>query len=254
MLTRKSIVAFLLLITVCKISAQPNTRHDLDFPDLAKRWDEAVPLGNGMLGALVWQKNSQLRFSLDRADLWDMRPMKGLHRKEFSYQWVMDQVRNKDYGKVQTYFDEPYEQEPAPSKLPGGAIMFNSRNWGAVQSVHLFVNNAVCEVKWANGTILKTFVHATKPLGVFRFENVDEDFEPNLEAPAYQGGATSAGGSVNGDDLSRLGYKQGPVVNKGNSITLPSKVGVALAIRLMCDGPRTKTVRWMACGAYHLMD
>ena len=62
------------------VVAQP-TQHDLHFTSLAKQWDEAIPLGNGMLGALIWQKEDQLRFSLDRADLWDMRPMKDLHRK-----------------------------------------------------------------------------------------------------------------------------------------------------------------------------
>ena len=70
-----------------------NSAHNLQFTTLAKQWDEAIPLGNGMLGALVWEKNNQLRFSLDRADLWDSRPMKGLHREEFSYQWIYNQVQ-----------------------------------------------------------------------------------------------------------------------------------------------------------------
>ena len=30
--------------------------HNLLFDSLPKRWDEAIPLGNGMLGALIWQK------------------------------------------------------------------------------------------------------------------------------------------------------------------------------------------------------
>src|SRR5579859_4265367 len=90
-------------ILLCgKIFAQP-TDHDLHFDTLAPRWDEAIPLGNGMLGALVWQRAGNLRFSLDRADLWDQRPMKGLERPEFSYQWVIGQVRKKDYTPVQQY-------------------------------------------------------------------------------------------------------------------------------------------------------
>ena len=42
-------------------------KHDLHFKYLATQWDEAIPLGNGMLGALIWQKDNRLRFSLDRA-------------------------------------------------------------------------------------------------------------------------------------------------------------------------------------------
>src|SRR4030095_9593692 len=119
---------------------------------LAKQWDEAIPLGNGMLGALIWQKENRIHFSLDRADLWDMRPMKDLHPKEFSYQWVIDHVQKKDYGIVQQYLDAPYDNEPAPSKIPAGALELDTKNWGDVLSVHLYLQNALCEVKWANGT------------------------------------------------------------------------------------------------------
>ena len=193
--------------------------HDMQFDKLAPRWDEAVPLGNGLLGALIWQKGDHLRFSLDRADLWDMRPMKGLHRKEFSYQWVIGQVEKKDYKPVQQYFDAPYDNEAAPSKIPGGALEFDTRSWGPVQSVHLTLANAVCEVNWKNGTRLKTFVDADKPLGWFRFENVNGDLAPQLLAPQYQGKVTNSGDPVGGDDLSRLGYQQGSIIETGNSIT-----------------------------------
>ena len=36
-------------------------------------WDEAVPLGNGMTGGLLWGEGRVLKLSLDRADLWDLR-------------------------------------------------------------------------------------------------------------------------------------------------------------------------------------
>jgi alpha-L-fucosidase 2 len=197
--------------------------HDLQFDSLAKQWDEAIPLGNGMVGALIWQKSDHLRFSLDRADLWDMRPMKGLHRKEFSYQWVMDQIKKKDYAPVQQYFDAPYDHQPAPSKIPGGALEFDTKNWGNVQSVHLYLKNALCEVKWTNGTVLKTFVHATAPVGWFRFENIKTDLIPQLIAPKYQGEVKVSGDPVGGDDLSRLGYSQGTIKRQGNNITYIQK-------------------------------
>ncbi|MGI8951000.1 MAG: glycosyl hydrolase family 95 catalytic domain-containing protein [Chitinophagaceae bacterium] len=214
---KKIIIIFLFVLLHAVLFAQPSP-HDLNFDTLADRWDEAIPLGNGMLGALIWQKENHLRFSLDRADLWDLRPMKGLHRKEFSYQWVIDHVKKKDYAIVQQYFDAPYDNEPAPSKILGGALEFDTKNWGDVQSVHLYVQNALCEVKWKNGIILKTFIHATKPIGWFRFENVTGNFTPHLIAPKYQGEVKVAGDPVGGDDLSRLGYKQGTIHQQNNSI------------------------------------
>jgi hypothetical protein len=215
----KKLVPVLIFLLWLNISFGQASKHDLHFDTLAKQWDEAIPLGNGMLGALIWQKGDNLRFSLDRADLWDMRPMKGLHRKEFNYQWVIDHVKSKDYAPVQKYFDDPYDKEPAPSRIPGGALEFNIKNWGKVQSVHLYIKNALCEVKWVNGITLKTFVQATEPVGWFRFENLKTDFEPQLIMPRYQGAVKVSGDPVGGDDLSRLGYVQGTIKRNGNSIT-----------------------------------
>ncbi len=218
---RPIITAAFFLLLVNAIAQVKPSAHDLQFDTLATRWDEAIPLGNGTLGALIWQKQNHLRFSLDRADLWDERPMKGLHRKEFSYQWVYEQVKKKtDYNLVQKYFDDPYDEEPAPSKIPGAGLEFDIKDWGRVQSVRLYINNALCEVKWANGTVLTTYVHATKPFGRFRFENAPANFIPRLVPPLYQ--AASTKGEVNslvGDDLSKLGYKQGTITQQGNSIT-----------------------------------
>ncbi len=195
----------------------------MHFDTLANRWDEAIPLGNGMLGALIWQKSDHLRFSLDRADIWDMRPMKDLHRPEFNYQWVVDQVNKKDYAPVQKYFDEPYDNEPAPSKIPAGALEFNTGSWGKVISVNLHLADALCRVEWANHTVLKTYVHATSPVGWFRFENIDTDIVPQIIAPRYQGEVKVSGDPVGGDDLSRLGYPQGSITKHGNNITYIQK-------------------------------
>ena len=44
-----------------------------------------------MIGALVWKKGDSLRMSLDRADLWDLRPVAGISGPEFGFAWVRDQ-------------------------------------------------------------------------------------------------------------------------------------------------------------------
>lgn len=201
--------------------SQPVPKHDLVFNKLATTWDEAIPLGNATLGALIWQKDNRLRFSLDRSDIWDMRPMKGLHRKEFSYQWIKEQVDKNDYKPVQEYFDQPYDKEPAPSKIPAGALEFNIPSEVGVKSVRLILSNALSEILWTNGMKLQIFVHATQPVGWFRFENVPLDIAPRLVAPPYEADIKEGGevNSVVGDDLVRLGYRQGAVQAGNNSIT-----------------------------------
>jgi alpha-L-fucosidase 2 len=214
---KKLFIIFLLFFSITGY-AQPGHKRDLQFDSLATSWDEGIPLGNGMLGALIWEKNGHLRYSLDRADLWDLRPMKGLNRPEFNYHWVYEHVINKNYKTVQQYFDNPYEQEPAPTKIPGAALEFDIKSWGPVQSVHLSIADALCEIKWQNGTVLKTFIHATQPMGWFRFENVKGNFSPELIPPAYQGKTGKKENSVTGDDLSGLGYEQGRIIRTGNHI------------------------------------
>jgi alpha-L-fucosidase 2 len=216
----KNMLLLFALLTGLVATAQPLPKHDLHDTKLAAVWDEAIPLGNATVGALVWQRGDQLRFSLDRADIWDMRPMAGLHREEFSYKWVQEQVAKKNYTPVQQYFDVPYDQEPAPSKIPAAALEFDIKNAAKVKSVNLSLAKALCEVEWEDGMKLKTFVHATEPVGWFRFENIKAGIVPELIAPAYQG-KVQEGGAVNslvGDDLARLGYKQGTLSHEKNRI------------------------------------
>ena len=219
---KESIIVCLILVFILSSSqyaiAQPLQKHDLHFTELAKTWDEGIPLGNATLGALIWQKDNELRFSLDRVDLWDLRPMKGLHGPQFSYKWITEQVKKRDYKIVQQKLDEPYEKEPAPSKIPGAALMIDTRTWGAVESVDLNIATAECMIRWSNGTSIKTFIHATKPVGWFRISNLKHKFAPRIEPPAYESENKTAGGSVEGDDLNRLGYKQGKVQRSTNTI------------------------------------
>lgn len=191
----------------------------LKFNQLPTQWDEGLPLGNGLIGELIWQKGDKLRLSLDHAELWDLRPMKDLHSPNFNYKWVKEQVINDNYQAVQKIGDEPYEREPAPSKLPGAALEFDTKEWGKVIQSSLNIENASAEVLWENGTKMTSFVHAIKPIGYFKFTNAKQ-LKINLLAPKYEGSIDAkAGGSVAGDDLARLAYKQGKVTKNGQSYT-----------------------------------
>jgi alpha-L-fucosidase 2 len=224
-------ILFLLLIfsaiscqAVNKSELLPRASTNLCFTELAKSWDEAIPLGNGMIGALIWEKEGKLRFSLDRADVWDLRPMENLDKPEFSFKWVQKQVKNRNYKVVQEMFDAPYDQLPAPSKIPGAALEFYTKALGEVNQVSLTLNNAVCETRWKGGATLQTFVHASQPTGWFRFEKVPIDFMPVLVPPQYQkSGIGNVDSTVTGQDLQRLGYNQGKVVQYPNKLVYRQK-------------------------------
>ena len=225
----KSVCLILCLILAFGVlpatKAAPNVpKYNLQFSRLASSWDEAIPLGNGMLGALIWQKGDHLRFSLDQANLWDLRPMENFAKPEFSFKWVQQQVKDNNYKVVQNMFDAPYDQLPAPSKIPGAALEFDTRGLGEVSQVRLTLNNGVSETKWKGGARLQAFVHASQPAGWFRFENVPKDFVPVLVPPRYQKTKTSASDSpVTGQDLQRLGYEQGNVTMESNKSVYKQK-------------------------------
>ena len=220
----KHIIAMTIVVSFCgcqtdRINLSPSA-HDLVFSDLATTWDEAMPLGNAIIGALVWQKDGMLRMSLDHVGLWDLRPM--VNRDSLpvrNFKWVQEQVVKMDYRPVQQMYDVPYDSSAFPSKIPGGALEFNMAGLGKVDAVHLWLNHAVCEVKWSGGVRLLTFVHATENKGWFRFENVPFDFSPLLVPPVYQRPSDDGVSSpVTGQDLRRLGYSQSGILKMGNTL------------------------------------
>jgi hypothetical protein len=217
MFRRILLVSILIALSFKGFSQLPFQKLSLD--SIPTSWNEGMPLGNGMLGALVWKKENSLRLSLDRADLWDSRPMKGLHRPEFRFDWVKQQVEKNDYKIVQQYFDWPYDNEPAPTKIPGAALEIPMQGFGKPIKTELDISTAMCAVEWQSGVQMMSFVSAKNDFGLFRFEHLPAGFNLNLIPPPYEGKPVKGGDVVGGDDLSRLGYKQGRVVRTDQSIT-----------------------------------
>jgi alpha-L-fucosidase 2 len=205
-------LTFALLLLPHLLTAQPQPKHNLNYPSIPQKWNEGIPMGNGLLGCLVWQKEGKLRLALDRADLWDSRPMRGLERPEFSYDWVAGQVAKGEYHVVQRYFDAPYETEAGPTKLPGGAIELALAEWKlpAENAVHLDVSSGKTTIQWVDGQRFETFVHAEKREGWFRCTGFpDPSVCLRLLTPAFGNSPElSEATSVQGSDLARLGYPQ----------------------------------------------
>lgn len=208
---------FLLLFPVL-VAAQPRPYHNLVFNKLATRWDEAMPLGNGWLGALVWQKENRLRISLARADLWDDRPMPKID--QMTFKWVQEKLRLNQYDSVQQMGDAPYETYPAPTKIPAAALEFDISGFEGVQSNTLDLKSALNKVVFSNKVIVNNYVHAVNNIGYFGFENCSGwNIEPRLSVPQYvKNGVGKTGNSVEGQGLERLGYKAGVIATTNNSI------------------------------------
>lgn len=204
---------FLLLFVAPVLRAQTPFVHDLKQDKLAVRWDEALPLGNGLVGNLIWQRNDNVRFSLDRADLWDSRPMADIEKLNFKM--IREQVAKKDYAIIQQLGDVPYEREAAPSKIPGAALEFETAPWGNA-TTRLYIKDGLAEVSWP-GRRMVSFIHPTLPVGWFRFEGGAP--KVMLIPPKYVGDNQGTGNSVEGQGLARLGYASGHLAESDQSIT-----------------------------------
>lgn len=197
--------------------AQPSAKYNLIFDSLANRWDEAIPLGNGWLGALIWQKEGKLRLSLDRVDLWDDRPMPEINKLNFK--WVTEQVKKSQYDTVQKIGDEPYEANAAPTKIPGAALEFDLSKFGKVVKNELDIKTALNKIEFENGVTFSNYIHATNQVGYFSFVNAG-DIIPAIIIPPYNSlEKGKAGNSVEGQGLERLGYAKGSI-KKGKNFIL----------------------------------
>lgn len=208
MMKQGLICAFFLMPFFGNAQAQAATDPAINLNRLPSSWDEGLPLGNGQQGALIWQKDKLVRMALDRADLWDERPMKNFDRPEFSFEWVRQQYLGNNYKRVQELFDDPYNKDVTPTKLPGAALEITPLPaWGSINSATVDVFKALAAVKWSSGVRLQSFVSMLQPLGFFRIQGSKAVPMVKLVPPPYGDGQ----GTGTGSDLSRLGYKQGKV-------------------------------------------
>lgn len=193
-------------------SRLPGPEHGLHFDGIPSCWEEAIPLGNGLTGALIWQKDGKLRISIDRADLWDLRDVEQFDGPDYSYDFVCRQVmEKKDISPVQAMIDRRTAEDSAPTKIPAGALEFDISGLGAVSSVDLDLATAVCDIVWENGASATFFVPADGDGGFFRFRNLTGELTPELKAPAYQGEPCLPEKRVGGrgKKLANLGYAPG---------------------------------------------
>jgi alpha-L-fucosidase 2 len=204
-------------------SSQPKPADNLQFDHLATKWDKAMPLGNGMMGALIWQKENMLRLSLDRADLWDER--KALDLSKFNFKWVEAHVKANDYDTVHKLGDAPYDNIVYPTKLSAAAIEFDVSSFGNVISNVLDISTALNTINFQIGVVFNCYIHALKEQGYFGFENLPSTenifsiVAPHIITPNYAGeNKIQNDNSHAGEGLQKLNYPKGTVTKTENSI------------------------------------
>lgn len=142
-------------------------------------WDEAIPLGNGDLGCLIWGKANELRFSLDKSGIWDCsNPPE--EQDGFTYVNLIDLVSKRKQRKINKIFDDCYANT-TPTKLPTGRLVLDlGVNHEVMSELDLLTAEAKVTV---DSIVVKSFVHATEDYGLIEINS--DKITLHLEAPKY---------------------------------------------------------------------
>jgi alpha-L-fucosidase 2 len=175
-MTKSAYLLFALLACVLPVLASPGppgASLNLKLEAPISNWDEAVPLGNGLLGGLLWGEGHTLRLSLDRGDLWDERPSKHFLEVRDRFNWVSMQrmVAQNRMAEFNDVFDSNYDYNGPPTKLPAGRLELDLDPAQTVESFELKLATAEALAKFAKGEQVSAFVNAAnvrEPVALIR--------------------------------------------------------------------------------------
>jgi len=151
----------------------PDASLNLKLAAPVKTWDEALPLGDGAMGVLLWGETNLLRLSLDRGDLWDERPSPTFLRVRDQFNWASLQrlVASNRIDEFNAICDANYDYNGSPTKLPAGRIDITLDPSQKVESFELNLATAEGVVHGKAAELARAFVNAAdveQPVALIR--------------------------------------------------------------------------------------
>ncbi|MCZ8510964.1 hypothetical protein O9H85_00640 [Paenibacillus filicis] len=190
----------------------PTRQHDLLIGGAIDRWDEALPLGNGLTGCLMWGDGSPLKLSLDRGDLWDTRLAAEALSQDYTYANLIELVKQKDIDSIRQRFQ--FNRFTAtPTKIPAGRIELN---WGRTADevrYQLRLIDAIGESKLRFGDsecFIQALMHAVDRVGYVRMSGSASLPQVSIVPPPYT--APEGEGDLAAGSLALLQYPEPKVI------------------------------------------
>lgn len=168
----------------------------------AESWDEGLPLGNGRTGSIVYG-SKPLKITVDRTDLWDLRPNEVTLEKGFNFKNLIKlstSGKDEDWKERDRLFEDIFMGKPYPSKITAGHIELWFGEGAENVRYTLDLDSSVVKIYADNRLIAKVFVFDEPDAGVIRLY---ENAEINLHVPAYLSGKPE-GGSGLGDNAGKM--------------------------------------------------
>ena len=197
-------LATLVMVVMAAADAPPRPEQGLQFTEPVKVWDEALPLGNAVLGALVWGDGTPLKISLDRTDLWDLRPVPEYHSEDYTYTKMRQWEKEGRVKELEAMYDNPYNR-PAPTKIPAGRILIEVKG-AKFENTSLDLATAEAAMSLGKKTRARVWISAVEPVGFIEISNAG-DMAVKLAAPAFGGREPGeAKPAISMGSLDQLGY------------------------------------------------
>ena len=116
----------------------PASCHCINHHGPPREWHHGFPLGNGDLGTMVWGDGNPLAFTLDKADLWDLRSNDDyMASPDFSYAKLVELVAAGRFAEIDEIFElrQRRDNPVGPTKVSigraelrlGNAMQYNCR-------------------------------------------------------------------------------------------------------------------------------
>ncbi|MBO5946343.1 MAG: glycoside hydrolase N-terminal domain-containing protein [Clostridia bacterium] len=172
-----------------------------------ERWDEAIPLGNGALGGLLFGDKDVARLSLDSSSLWDLRRNENTLRDDFTFDEFLALVMagEEKNTELQERFGKFFNYSTYPTKIPCAEIDFKLPN--DKDTTYTFsLGEATGRVLLSGGEKIEVFFDAVSFIGYARYPL---GVEVILTPPDYKSEAKRESLTVN--CLCGLGYPLGEV-------------------------------------------
>jgi len=204
--------------TSAQVPGLPDSRYNLLLKPPIATWDEAIPLGNGLMGGLLWGENNTIRLSLDRGDLWDERTHGEKEWwKKYTYQKGAEMIAQKKFDVVNGWWDGPYNGV-SPTKLPAGRLEIKLPVAEVVNEFELKLATAEVFARFKSGAVVKAMYCASEPVALLSIKGaVADDIDLLSTADVYRNNISEKGGPSSGGSVSKLGYPEAVKGKKGNA-------------------------------------
>ena len=156
-------------------------------------WDEALPLGNGKLGCLLYG-DGPIRLSLDRVDLWDTRVNPKTLEKGFTFKNLVKLSKSdseEDWKERARLFEEIFTEKPYPSKITAGRIELDVGKKCPIIDLEADLSTAIGKFSVKNGIRGEVFMSATEFIGLAKVEG---EFDLLITLPKYLSESEAEGG------------------------------------------------------------